>query len=133
MSLFYCKINANFDACNTDGTLLTNEANYTQVGIKKNIPVKMRSENGKDSPLCGWLLRKVFAQHKTAKNLGISSSAVHKVTYTVQRIDCNVYMLKTNTELQISLFSFKCRHNYSGNDYTGLGTHPKTSVNKHYS
>lgn len=53
MSLFYCKINANFDACNTDGTLLTNEVDYTQVGIKKNIPVKMRSENGKDSPLCG--------------------------------------------------------------------------------
>lgn len=33
MSFFYCKINAHFDACNTDGTLLTNEANYTQVGI----------------------------------------------------------------------------------------------------
>lgn len=39
-------------------------------------------------------------------------------------------MLKTNTELQISLFSFKCRHYYSGNDYTGLGTHPKpVSIN----
>lgn len=76
------------------------------------------------------MLRKVFAQHKTAKNLGISSSALHKVTYTVQRIDCSIYMLKTNTELQISLFSFKCRHYYSGNDNTGLGTHPKpVSIN----